>query len=154
MFMTSAPRDKDLYKEGGCQFPRSERGTTHKEIQKVKEKATAPLTLKFRTSSHFVSGKYGEDEGNSSPGANEAVDALIDLEFRIADFKRRTQEYDMLNCLMVPAYKDPEGATPVDRWDFTNRVHLFESFASITKERITTWCDNCIRWAKAEVGPF
>ena len=115
MFKASAPRDKDLYKEGGCQFPRSERGTTHKEIQKVKEKATAPLTLKFRTSSHFVSGKYGEDEGNSSPGAHEAVDALVDLEFRIKDFMRRVQEYDMLNCLLVPAFKDPKGATPADR---------------------------------------
>ena len=38
MFKTSAPRDKDLYKEGGCQFPRSEGGMTHKEIKKVKEK--------------------------------------------------------------------------------------------------------------------
>ena len=154
MFMTSSPRDKDLYKEGGCQFPRSERGTTHKEIQKVKEKATAALTLKFRTSSHFVSGKYGEDEGNSSPGANETVDALIDLEFRTAEFKRRTQEYDMLNCLLVPAYKDPEGATPADRWDFTKRVHLFDSFASITRKQVTVWCDDCIRWAKAEVAQF
>ena len=45
MFKTADPRDKDLYKEGGCQFPCSERGTTHKEIQKVKKKAKAALTL-------------------------------------------------------------------------------------------------------------
>ena len=51
----------------------------------------------------------------------------------------------MQNCLLVPAFKDPKGTTPADRWDFTNRVHLFKNFATITEEQITLWCDDCIR---------
>ena len=79
MFKTSIPCNRDLYKEGGFQYPQNFRGTIHKEVQKVKEKITVALNLKFRPSSYFASEKYGEDEGDATPGANKAIDALIDL---------------------------------------------------------------------------
>ena len=66
MFKTANPDDKSLFKEGSCQYPRQARGTTPKEIMKIKEKAVVALSLKFRPSSYFVSGRYGEDESEES----------------------------------------------------------------------------------------
>ena len=123
-------------------------------MQKIKEKATAPLQLKFHLSSYFVSDKYREDEGDASSGANETIDALIDLGYRITKFKRRTKAYDMHNCLLVPAWLDKDGETPAEQWDFNNRCNLFDSFGSISKEQITTWCDDCIRWANDDVTTY
>ena len=154
MFKTSAPDSADLYRDGSCQYPRSMRGTTPKEILRMKEKAVAPLPLKFHISSYFVSGKYGDDDNGASPGASETIDALVSTGYRIAEFKRRAKEFDMHNCLLVPAWLDENGATPAERWDFNKRAHLFDNFGSITKKQITTWCDDCIRWATDAVAPY
>ena len=59
----------------------------HTEVQKVKEKITVALSLKFRPSSYFVQGKYGEDEGDATSGSNEAINALVDLGYRGMEFK-------------------------------------------------------------------
>ena len=101
---------------------------------KIKEKAVAPLSLKFRLSSYFVSGKFGEDDSGTSAGTNETIDALIDTGYRITEFKRRAKAFDMHNCLLVPAWLDKDGATPAERWDFTKRSHLFDHFGNDHQE--------------------
>ena len=154
MFKTSAPDSADHFKQGSCQYPRSMRGTTPKEILRIKEKAVAPLKVKFRISQYFVSGKFGDEDDEMSPQATETLDALVNTGYRIVEVKRRTKEFDMHNCLLVPAWLDEKGATPAERWDFTKRTHLFDDFGSISKKQITTWCDDCIRWAKTEVAPY
>ena len=153
MFKTSAPESADRFKQGSCQYPRSMRGTTPKEILKIKEKAVAPLKVKFRISQYFVSGKFG-DEDDMSPQATETLDALVNTGYRIVEVKRRAKEFDMHNCLLVPAWLDEKGATPAERWDFAKRSHLFDDFSSISKKQITTWCEDCILWTKNEVAHY
>ena len=100
---------------------------------KIKEKAVHALSLKFRLSSYFVSGKYGEDESDESPGINGAIDALIDTGYRISEFKRRAKDFDMHNCLLVPAWKDENGVTPID--SRTLQIGLISSTTSGTSPR-------------------
>ena len=55
-----------------------------------------------------------------------------------------------MNALKVPKRMDPTswGATPKDRWDFTQRRHLFDSYGVIEKEEILKWSEDCLLHCK------
>ena len=120
MFKTADPRDEALLSRGICENTRAERiKADAKELSKIKKRATEPIKYKFSLPNYLVTGKYGEDDDEKSPGASgEAYDAIISTSHRCEAMHTRTKDFDLENACLVPKIKDKNGPTPADRWDF------------------------------------
>ena len=156
MFVNANPIDESKLAGGACQHPRSERerlktANDTKSYDKIKRGAVAALPLKFNLPGFLITQKYEEeDESGINAPTKDATEAIVGVAFRCKAAKIRAKQYDLMNALNVPVLKNPTGATPGDRWDFTNRRNLFDLFGKITKEEILQWSEDCLLWCKSE----
>ena len=150
MFKTSAPTDVALMAGGTCENPRSERGADSKAINKTKDRATKGLELKFGLPYYYVSGKYGEDEDDGHTMATSTHDAIINVSYRCEEMKMIIKSFDLTNACLIPDCVNANGATPADRWGFSNRRHVLDHYGSITEADVKLWCEDCLCWPVSE----
>ena len=150
MFLDAGPCDKRKLKNGTCPNPRSKRGTTEKDIAKAKPRVCVVLESQFESPYYYVSGKYDVDDDKKALHKS-ACDAIISCTFTCKEMGFRVWEFDMANAILIPVLKNKYGATPADRWDFTQQKRdLLEEYGSITLEEVLQWTLDSLLWSKSQ----
>ena len=151
MFETTVQVSEDKLNSGMCAVPRASRGDTPKDEDKMKQRACAPISNVFGLPYYFVSGKYGESEGNGVAGEHNACDVIVSVSYKCVELKERIRQYDMVNAISIPVLKDKTGSTPAERWDFTQpRRNLVDSFLVIDEIDVKLWSQDSLMWGKTK----
>jgi hypothetical protein len=129
---TNKRSEKDLDK-GQVSVPRSERGTSAKDKQKIKKLATEPLLDRFGVPKHLVVG-----QGEAEDGISKIQDAFIGIAQRTKMLNDRAVEYDMFTPLMIPVLVDSTNIDMDLKWGAVDRC-LLTHYGTITLEEAQEW---------------
>ena len=137
--------------EGVCEYPRSQRSTEFKVLDKQRKAATEPLELKYLLPSYYSTGGMSMQQERSAGKvvASAMQMAFVGVDYRNKEMKIHINKFDMVNSMMVPEFVDKNGEKPANRWDFTKaRRHVLDRYGSIPLEEMKLWAKDMKIWTK------
>ena len=146
MFKKANPKSKTKISGLAASIKSEDRQLSAKDKQKIKYNYTKPIDHLFDVPLHYVSNLSGKSEGTGPIEGTNIQNAFIATSLKILAFKDWCTEYDVINVRLIPKLINAGATTPVDPWDFKERVHFLDHRGKIDWDTCNLWVSDCILW--------
>lgn len=119
-------------------YLRGDPGSTQR--LKNEARATEALASKFGAAKHFVTHSQGGEPDTGNNNYANIQEELIGNGLKLKKLSQRMTQFDMMDCIMIPALKDETTDDPGDRWgDESTKISLLQHWSKLTLDQVLKW---------------